>query len=482
MSVFKDKKIIGIYNKDLSGINVAGNISVTEIFLWVILLLPAEIAVRGAGVCFTDIGLFAGISYVWIFLVKRLRSYADISECNMRNMQDFLYARYSSPCLKIIISALWFVLLGAMAGGAIMFMVDVIKHFLDINGTLLAAAIIFVICLIRCVAGKKTMCVIKSIVYAMTLLSCLALIIVPFIYNKPSELLDIYRQARLAGGTSIYLNIMYLDGMPIGTLKLINIFSVGLGCMGLPVLFEGAFETKNLRELDRGRIMAIVYAGVIVISFSVWSLLVVACVYPHSISVTDSTYELINMYVTSLFEGVTYGEIISSIIVVIWGGAVICLTGTLFHFLEDTVIACISDDKISESYSLKLLIDIFVMVCVAAITLVFSIQCKWNFYSVIKTAWKFSSAVAAPVILSILWQRMSKAGIISGVLTSVLAVAVWMWLPVKGGISLVELTGVDAGLAAFAVSMVVSIFVSIIFKNHNEEEMKVFQKMVQEQR
>jgi Na+/proline symporter len=77
---------------------------------------------------------------------------------------------------------------------------------------------------------------------------------------------------------------------------------------------------------------------------------------------------------------------------------------------------------------------------------------------------------------------MSKAGIISGVLTSVLAVAVWMWLPVKGGISLVELTGVDAGLAAFAVSMVVSIFVSIIFKNHNEEEMKVFQKMVQEQR
>jgi Na+/proline symporter len=275
---------------------------------------------------------------------------------------------------------------------------------------------------------------------------------------------------------------MYLDGMPIGTLKLINIFSVGLGCMGLPVLFEGAFETKNLRELDRGRIMAIVYAGVIVISFSVWSLLVVACVYPHSISVTDSTYELINMYVTSLFEGVTYGEIISRIIVVIWGGAVICLTGTLFHFLEDTVRACISDDKISESYSLKLLIDIFVMVCVAAITLVFSIQCKWNFYSVIKTAWKFSSAVAAPVILSILWQRMSKAGIISGVLTSVLAVAVWMWLPVKGGISLVELTGVDAGLAAFAVSMVVSIFVSIIFKNHNEEEMKVFQKMVQEQR
>ena len=62
---------------DLNGMQLAGNNSMAEVLLWALILLPPVIAVNGAGVCFIHIGLFAGITFACLFLVKRLRSYRD---------------------------------------------------------------------------------------------------------------------------------------------------------------------------------------------------------------------------------------------------------------------------------------------------------------------------------------------------------------------------------------------------------------------
>jgi Na+/proline symporter len=159
-------------------------------------------------VCFTDIGLFAGTSYIWIFLVKRLRSYSDISEKNIYCIQDFLYARYSSVFLKKLISLIWIILLGTISGAVLMFMSNITGQFTGENSSLIMYGIMLLVVGISLFKGR-VMSILKSLIYLATVIICIAMIVILFIQNTPAELLDIYRCARLPGGTSIYLNIMY---------------------------------------------------------------------------------------------------------------------------------------------------------------------------------------------------------------------------------------------------------------------------------
>ena len=102
---------------DLNGMQLAGNNSMAEVLLWALILLPPVITVNGAGVCFIHIGLFAGITFACLFLVKRLRSYRDISGKEISDMGDFLYARYSSFIIKEMFMCVWLILTGMITMG-----------------------------------------------------------------------------------------------------------------------------------------------------------------------------------------------------------------------------------------------------------------------------------------------------------------------------------------------------------------------------
>ena len=74
---------------------------------------------------------------------------------------------------------------------------------------------------------------------------------------------------------------------------------MGLGCLGLPFLFNGAFEAKDSHELDRGRVLSILYTGVMIVVISVWSLLNAVCIYPLKVTLDSGIDELLRTYVIS---------------------------------------------------------------------------------------------------------------------------------------------------------------------------------------
>jgi Na+/proline symporter len=139
-------------------------------------------------------------------------------------------------------------------------------------------------------------------------------------------------------------------------------------------------------------------------------------------------------------------------------------------------------DKGKLSAHVKLITDIIALLLVVSASYIFSRNCSSDYSIVIKAAWSFCEAIAAPVILSILWERSSKTGIISGILSGILVTAVWSWVPVRYGNSLTDITGIDAGIAGFIIAFIVTIIFSNILRNNDLDEMEVFRKMRNEQK
>lgn len=76
---FSDKRVFGIKRQNCGGVSTAGQVCANDVILWVIFLLPINIVIHGAGQCLVAMGLFVGNVVGWIFLSKRMNSYAEIS-------------------------------------------------------------------------------------------------------------------------------------------------------------------------------------------------------------------------------------------------------------------------------------------------------------------------------------------------------------------------------------------------------------------
>ena len=85
MSVFSDKRVFGIKRQNCGGVSTAGQVCANDVILWVIFLLPINIVIHGAGQCLVAMGLFVGNVVGWIFLSKRMNSYAEISPKKIHN-------------------------------------------------------------------------------------------------------------------------------------------------------------------------------------------------------------------------------------------------------------------------------------------------------------------------------------------------------------------------------------------------------------
>jgi Na+/proline symporter len=179
---------------------------------------------------------------------------------------------------------------------------------------------------------------------------------------------------------------------------------------------------------------------------------------------------------------VSYGKTVSIIIAVVFGGVVLCLTGTMFSTMTEIARDYIPDRKLKLSSAVIIVFDVSAVVFVAGVIYIFCRLFEGHYDVIIECIWEICGGVAAPVMLSVLWKKTSKIGIIAGIITAVVVSCVWMWLPVYENASLNSVTGIDACLVSFVAGMLAVLIFSFIFKNKDKEEMEVFQRMMIEQR
>ena len=88
---------------------------------------------------------------------------------------------------------------------------------------------------------------------------------------------------------------------------------------------------------------------------------------------------------------------------------------------------------------------------------------------------ELDGASFGPIILmSLYWRRTNLAGAAAGVASGALSVIIWDYIPLAGGQTLGDKTGLYSLVVGFAVSLILIIIVSLCTKKPSEEMLKAF--------
>lgn len=482
MSVFTDKRVFGIKRKNASGLSTAGQVCANDIILWVIFLLPVSIVLHGAGQCFVAIGLFAGNVIGWIFLSKRMNSYVEISKKKIHNAPELFAARYDSWLLKDFVSVIWVVTLGLILVSVLKVIVSVAAYFMDMDERVCMAMIVAFLVCATILIDNRLMGIIKTVVFILVIIACFVMIGLVFYRMDVWEILDNYRRARLAGGTSTYLNILYYDGKTVNVGSAVSMAGVGLGCIAMPLMYKGVINIQNVKELDAGRIWAIVFEGFTIISSCALALLVVPVLYPGRISAYMNSFQVYNLMLKQLIGESGYANIIRFVILMIFILAVVVMLESFMRTICEHIRGIVPSIK-NAGRGLKLAIDITVVVLTGVILLIFGIFVEYDRERMIALSWGMcTAALAAPLMLSLMYRHSTKAGVYAGIISGMASFIVWNFIPIIHGETLKAYSDLSGDVAGFAVSLILTVLVSVCTRKNSEEELRDFDRMVEEQR
>lgn len=482
MSVFTDKRVFGIKRKNASGVSTAGQVCANDVILWVIFLLPVNIVLHGAGQCFVSIGLFAGNVIGWIFLSKRMNSYVEISKKKIHNAPELFAARYDSWILKDLVSVIWIITLGLILVSVLKVIVSVAAYFMKMDEHVWMAIIVAFLVLATILIDNRLMGVIKTFVFILVIIACFAMIGLVFYRMDVWEILDNYRRARLEGGTSTYLNIMYMDGKPVNIGSAVSMAGVGLGCIAMPLMYKGVINIQNVKELDAGRIWAVIFEGFTIISSSALALLVVPVLYPGKISAYMNSFQVYSLMLKKLLGNSRYAYALRLVVLMIFILAVVVMLESFMRNICEHIRGLVPSLS-NAGRGLKLTIDIIVVVITGAILLVFGVFVEYNRERMIALSWgSCTAALAAPLMLSLMYRNSTKAGVYTGIVTGIATFFVWNFAPIVNGESLKTYLDLSGDVAGFAVSLFCTVLVSLGTKKNDDEELKDFDRMVEEQK
>lgn len=481
MSIFTDKRVFGIKRKNSSGIATAGQVCANDVILWVIFLLPINIVLHGAGQCFVAIGLFAGNVVGWIFLSKRMNSYVEFSKKKIHNAPELFAARYDSWILKDLVSVVWIVTLGAILVSVLRVIVSVVAYFMDMDESLCLVAITVCLVLATILVDNRFMGIIKTVVFILVICVCLAMIGLIFYRIDVYELLDNYRRSRLSGGTSIYLNIMYYDGEHISVGSAVSMAGVGLGCIAMPLMYKGVINIRDVKELDAGRIWAIVFEGLTILSSCVLAMLVVPVLYPERVYSGMNSFQVYNMLLKKLLGSGTVAYAARFFMLMVFVLAVVVMMESLMRNICEHMRGMVPPVFKDHSY-VKLLVDIGVVV-ITGIALFFVAECsKYNREMMIVHSWGLcAAALAAPLMFTLMYRNSTRSGMFAGIISGIIAYFLWQYLPIIDNGSLSEYFSLSGDVPGFLVSALFCLVVSAATDKNSEDELKVFDRMMADQ-
>lgn len=480
MSVITDKRVFGIKRKNSSGIAAAGQVCANDIILWVIFLLPLNIILHGAGQCFVAIGLFAGNVIGWIFLSKRMNSYADISPKKIHNAPELFAARYDSWLLKDVVSLVWIVTLGAILVSVLKVIVSVAAYFMKVSEDACLALIVTFLVLATIFIDNRLMGIIKTVVLIMVIAACIFLIGCIFHVMSAHELLDNYRRARLSAGTSVYLNILYYDGSYVSAANVVSMTGVGLGCIAMPLMYKGVLTIKNVKELDAGRIWAVIFEGFTIISSCTLDLLVVPVLYPDRVSYATNSFQVYSMLIKRLLGESTGAYVVRSVILMVFILAVVVMLESFMRNICEHIRGLIPPSK-ARAF-VKLSIDVGVVVLAGVLIYMCGKYADYDKEYMIATGWGLcAAALAGPLIFTLMYKYSTKLSMYAGIVSGIAVFLIWQFTPYVRGTLPVQWLGENGDVAGFIVSCVACFAVSLFTKRNDKAELEVFDSMVRDQ-
>lgn len=459
---------------------------VSDVCPWILFLLPGMIYIYGAGRVWIGVGLFLGMLINWQLIPYRMKRYSARSR-EMFTVPEFFGERFKDDknILKFISSSLIIFFTSIFTIAFMVCLKNMISCISVANSNIILFIIVVSAVLYTVIGGMKSLVLSDLIQGGLTVLFLAVIIVLAFTQYGPVEIVRNIMNSGVPGGASIYMNVLYDEGVSINPLDVISEISLGMCCIGTSQTVVKFIAMPKGKSINKGRRVAVVFTFIVVVLASVAGVIGRAILYPEIVSEYNVNHSgIFTRMIEALANTNPSLEIICAIcaVAVIAAGQAVLDTGIF------TVGTCLYNDVLKGMLLRRIEIKndtLFARISIIVIGFVLyviSAVIDIDASVVMRFAWIGLGVSLGPVmVMSLSWRRMNIAGAAWGFFAGPVMAVIWNFVKIVNyngkHVTLNELTGLGAVIPAFLFGVLMILFVSLITKDVSNDVKKEFEKV-----
>lgn len=469
--------------RGLNGWVAALSAQASDMSGWLLMGLPGAIYAAGIGECWIAVGLFIGTVFNWAAISARLRRYT-IEANNSLTLPAYFENRFHDKSKILLTASSIFIVIfflvytaSALAAGGKLFNV---VFGLDYQVALTIGAIVILI--YTFLGGFMAVCVTDFI---QGLLMLAGLFIVPVLalaFISPSNLVAVIGSTQPAGGAPSFFNMMESGGNRIGIISILSSLGWGLGYCGMPHILTRFMALSSEKELKKSRVIGIVWAAISLGFACMVGVIGRAYLYPVVLG-ADGAGSAENVFIQVILKVFT-----NDLTVPFLGGVFLCgILAAIMSTADSQLLvtaASVSEDiykgvlKPEAKDSHVLAISRVTVILVAVLAYFIALNPDNSIMGLVSNAWAgFGSAFGPVVLLSLFWRRSNRTGAVAGMLCGGMTVLIWDYLPLIGGRTPANATGLYSLVVGFVAGILAMVIGSLCTKEPSEEILREFDKV-----
>jgi sodium/proline symporter len=423
---------------------------------WMLMGVPGAMYLSGASSLWIAFGLVLGAWVNYLVVAPRLRVFTEVANDSI-TLPDYFENRFldKSRVLRVIASIviiLFFTLYtssGVVAGGKLFESSFGLSYEL---GIFITAGVVVTYTFF----GGFTAVSITDFVQGCIMF--IALILVPsVVIFELGGINQTFETVRNINPQLLSLMTNAATGNALGFVAIVSLLSWGLGYFGQPHIIVRFMAISSVKQIPAARRIGMTWMIVALIGAAMTGVFGLAYMTSNNIPLDDP--ETIFIVLSQLlFNPLIGGFLLAAILAAIMSTISSQLLVTSSSLTRD-VYACFIHKQSTESQQVLVGRICVIVVAIAAIGL--ALGENKTILSLVSNAWAgFGAAFGPLVIISLLWDKMTKTGAIAGMLAGTFTVLIWIFMPIdaQGTVLSSYIYEIIPGfLASAAVIVIVSI-------------------------
>ena len=463
--------------RGLNGWVAALSAQASDMSGWLLMGLPGAVYAFGTGQIWIAVGLFIGTVANWIIVSGPLRRYTYAAN-NSLTLPEFFGNRYRDEkkilllvsSIMIVIFFLVYTASALAAGGKLFNTVFGLDYHLALT---VGAAVILAYTLM---GGFMAVCTTDFIQGTLMLIGLLVVPIVALFFLPDGKGISILLdESGAAGGAASFLNPLNDGGNKITVISILSQLAWGLGYCGMPHILVRFMAIRDEKELKKSRWIAIIW-DILSLGAACFIGVIGRCfLLPTILGETEGAASAESVFIEMIRRLFTDNLALPFIGGIFLCGILAAIMSTADSQLLVTASAVSEDlyhsfiDKKADSKKV-----LFVSRITVLIVALLAFFIAWNPDSsvmvLVSDAWAGLGAAFGPIVMmSLFWRRTNLPGAIAGIVSGGCMVILWDYIPLIGGQTLGNVTGIYSLLIGFFFSILMIVIVSLCTKEPSRE-------------